>query len=348
MSTSGVIGSYYIGGTLGRGSYAKVIQARNMNTNERVAIKMMDRRFIERENVVEYVKKEISVMWSLKHPNIVALKDVLLTKSHIYLVLELIQGNELFEQVAKSGALQEQTARHYFNQLISAARPDRRPVEYCHQHGVCHRDLKLENVVVDSSGHLKILDFGFSRHLDSFLKTPVGTPTYIAPEALSGQSYEGRAVDVWAMGVMLYVMVVGQYPFGDPNTNMGQLYTRIRAAQYNAIPPHVSPACQDLVARIMQADPRARITLEGLRAHPWVQGASAMPAPGPVPTFADASPMVELPLDLTGFAWPTVELQEPMEVSTDVPNSNAAEVEEFSDGAPEELADEGWWDADSK
>jgi len=291
-----MVGDYVIGTTLGRGSYAKVVQARNSKTGEQVAMKIMDRKFIERENVIEYVKKEISVMHSLKHPNVVALKDVLLTKSNIYLVLELVTGVELFEQVATKGALDEDTARNYFQQLLSA-------VEYCHGRGVCHRDLKLENCVVDSkTSRLKILDFGFSRHLDSFLKTPVGTPTYIAPEALSDQNYDGRSVDVWACGVMLYVMVCGWYPFGEPNSNFGSLYKRIKNAEYTPLLPHLSNEVKALIAKIIVADPRKRITIEDLKKDPWVRGRPSAHSPTPTrPSSAHDT-----------FKWPTEELNDPM------------------------------------
>jgi len=326
-----MVGSYYIGGTLGRGSYAKVMQARNTVTNEKVAIKIMDRKFIERENIIEYVKKEISVMHSLKHPNIVQLKDVLLTTRNIYLVLELITGEELFNKVATKGALDEVTARKYFQQLISA-------VEYCHAHGVCHRDLKLENVVVDTAtGILKILDFGFSRHLDSFLKTPVGTPTYIAPEALSvdpGKNYDGKAVDVWAMGVMLYVMVVGQYPFGDPNSNLGTLYTRIKSAQYTPVPQRISDACRALIAKILQPDPSRRITIEQLKQDPWFIGPPSQPSAAPV-AVAPPAPL--------SFNWPTQEVEEPME--TEGGALLNSDDDDMADEEEDDADEDDWWDS---
>jgi len=261
-----------LGETIGKGAYSKVVQAKNTETGEVVAIKLMDRKFLDHEHLTEYVKKEIKVLSQLRHPNIVQLYDVLVTQTDVCLVMELINGNELFEEIAKKGALDEDTARRYILQIISA-------IDYCHSIGVCHRDIKLENVVVDSETQtLKLLDFGFSRHLTSFLKTAVGTPTYIAPEALSllpGQTYDGKAVDVWSLGVMFYLMVVGNYPFGPPNTDYPTLYKRIKAAEFVQMPAGLSASCKALISSILVADPKQRITLDAIKRHDWVLSLSS-------------------------------------------------------------------------
>ncbi|CAI0394799.1 unnamed protein product [Linum tenue] len=164
--------------------------------------------------MMDQIKREISVMKMVKHPNIVELHEVMASKSKIYIAMELVRGGELFSKIAR-GRLREDAARVYFQQLISA-------IDFCHSRGVYHRDLKPENLLLDEEGNLKVTDFGlsaFSEHLkqDGLLHTTCGTPAYVAPEVIGKKGYDGAKADLWSCGVILYVLLAGFLPFQDDN-----------------------------------------------------------------------------------------------------------------------------------
>ena len=222
-------------------------------------------KYIERgDKIDDNVKRELINHRLLDHPNIIRFVEVLLTPTHLVIVMEYAAGGELFERICSKGRFGEDEARFFFQQLISG-------LEYCHVHGVAHRDLKLENTLIDGSAtpRLKICDFGYSKHslIDSEPKSTVGTPAYIAPEVLSRKAYDGKAADVWSCGVTLYVMVVGAYPFEDPGDarNFRKTIQRILAVQY-AFPSKIplSEECRDLIRRIFVIDTH-RLT-SGIRA----------------------------------------------------------------------------------
>ncbi|KAF8027322.1 hypothetical protein BT93_E0278 [Corymbia citriodora subsp. variegata] len=183
--------------------------------------------------------------------------------------MEYAAGGELFERICAAGRFSEDEARFFFQQLISG-------VGYCHTMEICHRDLKLENTLLDGSPmpRLKICDFGYSKSglLHSQPKSTVGTPAYIAPEVLSRKKYDGKIADVWSCGVTLYVMLVGAYPFEDPDDprNFRKTIDRILTIQYS-IPDYVrvSADCRHLLSRIFVANPAERITLPEVKQHPW-------------------------------------------------------------------------------
>ncbi|KAH9731295.1 CBL-interacting serine/threonine-protein kinase 9 [Citrus sinensis] len=209
------VGKYELGRTLGEGSFAKVKFAKNVETGDFVAIKIVDRDQVLRHKMVEQIKREISTMKLIKHPNVIKIIEVMASKTKIYIVLEFIDGGELFDKIAKHGRLKEDEARRYFQQLINA-------VDYCHSRGVFHRDLKPENLLLDSYGVLKISDFGLSAisqqvREDGLLHTACGTPNYVAPEVLNDKGYDGRASDVWSCGVILFVLMAGFLPFDESN-----------------------------------------------------------------------------------------------------------------------------------
>ncbi|KAH1134949.1 hypothetical protein GLYMA_05G176100v4 [Glycine max] len=173
------------------------------------------------------------------------------------------------ENCLKEYAVLGDSARYFFQQLISG-------VSYCHSMEICHRDLKLENTLLDGSSapRLKICDFGYSKSsvLHSQPKSTVGTPAYIAPEVLSRREYDGKVADVWSCGVTLYVMLVGAYPFEDPEDprNFRKTLQRILSVHYS-IPDYVriSKECRYLLSRIFVANPEKRITIPEIKMHPW-------------------------------------------------------------------------------
>ncbi|KAK9758113.1 hypothetical protein RND81_01G208000 [Saponaria officinalis] len=200
----------------------------------------------------------------IKHPNVVQLHEVMASKTKIYMVLELVDGGELFDIIAKHGKLQENDARKYFQQLINA-------VDYCHSRGVYHRDLKPENLLLDSFGVLKIADFGlsvFSQQVreDGLLHTTCGTPNYVAPEVLTDKGYEGSASDVWSCGIILFVLMAGYLPFDDPN--LMALYKKIQRADF-AFPSCFSSGARNLIKRILDPNPSTRITLSDILQDKW-------------------------------------------------------------------------------
>ncbi|CAI9116254.1 OLC1v1017351C2 [Oldenlandia corymbosa var. corymbosa] len=195
--------------------------------------------------------------------------QVLLTPTHLGIVMEYAAGGELFERICKAGRFNEDEARFFFQQLISG-------VSYCHSMQICHRDLKLENTLLDGSvaPRVKICDFGYSKSavFHSQPKSTVGTPAYIAPEVLSKKEYDGKLADVWSCGVTLYVMLVGAYPFEDPSDpkNFRKSIGRILTVNYS-IPEQVriSIECRHLLSRIFVANPEKRISISEIRKHPW-------------------------------------------------------------------------------
>nr|QSH71641.1 CBL-interacting protein kinase [Hedychium coronarium] len=203
-------GRYELGRVLGRGSFGKVHLARDLCAGRSVAVKVVDKATVVRAGMMDHLKREISAMRMVRHPNVVALHEVMATRSKIYLAMELVRGGELFARVARGGRLCESAARRYFRQLISA-------VDFCHRRGVYHRDLKLENLLLDENDDLKVADFGLSALTDPakedrLLQTLCGTPAYVAPEVLLQRGYDGAKTDVWACGVILFVLLAGFLP----------------------------------------------------------------------------------------------------------------------------------------
>ncbi|KAI3978394.1 hypothetical protein MKX01_013192 [Papaver californicum] len=250
---------------LGSGNFGVARLVRDKKTKELVAVKYIPRG----KKIDENVQREIINHMSLKHPNIVQFKQVLLTPTHLAIVMEYAAGGELFERICSAGRFSEDEARFFFQQLLSG-------VSYCHSMEICHRDLKLENTLLDGNPtpRLKICDFGYSKSaiLHSQPKSTVGTPAYIAPEVLSRKEYDGKIADVWSAGVTLYVMLVGAYPFEDPEDprNFKKTIGRIMSVTYT-IPDYVrvSAECRHILSQIFYANPSKRITIPEIKRHPW-------------------------------------------------------------------------------
>ncbi|GIL70722.1 hypothetical protein Vretimale_3824 [Volvox reticuliferus] len=256
---------------LNSGTFGFVQLARDRDTGETWAVK-----FIERgDKITKYVEREIMNHQCLVHPHIVQFREVFLTPSHLSIVMEYAPGGDMFEYVVKKNGLREDEARWFFQQLIVG-------LDYCHRMGVVNRDIKLENTLLDSSPRplVKICDFGYSKH-EKFQSAPgsrVGTPAYLAPEVIlttKGKTYDGKIADIWSCGVMLYVMLVGAYPFERPedkhdNQKLQKMIQRILHVDYH-IPSSVrtSEDCRDLLSKILVADPSKRITIEEIYNHPW-------------------------------------------------------------------------------
>ncbi|XP_026414584.1 CBL-interacting protein kinase 32-like isoform X1 [Papaver somniferum] len=267
MSTSKVmrlVGKYELGRTIGEGTFAKVKFAKNSETGEPVAIKILDKEKVLKHKMAEQIRREISTMKLIKHPYVVQLYEVMGSKTKIFIVLEFVTGGELFEKVLNDGRMKEEEARKYFQQLISA-------IDYCHSRGVYHRDLKPENLLLDVCGNLKISDFGLSAlsqqvKEDGLLHTSCGTPNYVAPEVLKDRGYDGAAADLWSCGVILFVLLAGYLPFDD--SNLMVLYKKISAAEY-IYPPWISFGALRLITRILDPNPTTRITVPEILNDEW-------------------------------------------------------------------------------
>eukprot|EP00759_Apiculatamorpha_spiralis_P008397 PhF_6_TR15428/c0_g2_i1/m.23936 len=259
------VGKYELGKTLGTGNFSKVKVGID-DEDKNWAIKIIDKQLLIKEHMEEQLKREIAVMKLLKHENIVQLREVLQTANHIYLVLELVTGGELFDKIVAAKKFDEATSRKYFQQLIMG-------VYYCHQQGIAHRDLKPENLLLDSNDVVKISDFGLSNLQrggpqgdGTMLQTVCGTPNYVAPEVLREKGYNGFQADVWSCGVILFVMLAGYLPFDDPNMN--HLFNKIERGEYR-MAKHFSDEAKDLITHMLTVDPHQRFTLEQVIAHSW-------------------------------------------------------------------------------
>ncbi|XP_060174638.1 SNF1-related protein kinase catalytic subunit alpha KIN10-like isoform X2 [Lycium barbarum] len=253
--------NYRLGKTLGHGSFGKVKIAEHLLTGHKVAIKILNRRKMKTLDMEEKLRREIKIGSLFVHPHVIRLYEVIETPSDIYVVMEYVKSGELFDYIVQKGRLQEDEARHLFQQIIAG-------VEYCHRNRVVHRDLKPENLLLDARGNVKIADFGLSNIMRDghFLKTGCGSPNYAAPEVVSQKFYAGPEVDVWSCGVILYALLCGRLPFDDEN--IPNLFKKIMGGLYT-LPTHLSPLARDLIPRMLIVDPMKRISIPDIRQHQW-------------------------------------------------------------------------------
>ncbi|WOL13486.1 CBL-interacting serine/threonine-protein kinase 21 isoform X2 [Canna indica] len=255
------IGKYQLKRTIGEGTFAKVKLAVNRETNAYVAVKIIDKAMVVRNNLMYQVKREIRTMKLLHHPNIVKIHEVIATKTKIYLVMEYVSGGQLSNKLEYINKLDEREARKYFQQLIDA-------MDYFHSRGVYHRDLKPENLLLDSRGDLKVSDFGLSvlRRPGDLLSTACGSPSYVAPEVIIHRSYDGAAADIWSCGVILFELLAGFLPFED--RSLVNLYRKISRAEYR-FPDWFTNSQKKFISRILEPFPTKRATVSEIIEHEW-------------------------------------------------------------------------------
>jgi calcium/calmodulin-dependent protein kinase I len=255
---------YEIGKELGRGGFSIVKEAKRKATGEMFAVKIIAKN--QSEDELQLLQREIDIMKKLKHGHIIALEEVFDEPDYIYLVLELVTGGELFDQIVARGVYTEKDAAQVVKQILEA-------VSYMHENGIAHRDLKPENLLLLSptSNVVKITDFGLSKDFGSGqLKTSCGTPDYVAPEVLKGQPYD-HSVDIWSIGVITYILLCGFPPFYG-NTD-AQIFEKILKAQFDFPSPdwdNVSENAKQFVSAILSPDPAARPTAQECLEAPWL------------------------------------------------------------------------------
>nr|XP_033812176.1 serine/threonine-protein kinase Chk2 isoform X2 [Geotrypetes seraphini] len=269
---------YIVSKTLGSGACGEVKLAFEKSTCRKVAIKIINKQRFristsQNTNSILNVDTEVEILKKLNHPCIIKIENFFDTEDSYFIVLELMEGGELFAKVETSTRLKEETAKLYFYQMLLA-------VQYLHENGITHRDLKPENVLLSSTSEnclIKITDFGQSKILGeaTLMKTLCGTPTYLAPEVLNSAGTTGysSAVDYWSLGVILFVCLSGYPPFNLQNTTM-PLKDQITQGKYTFIPQAwkgVSKTALDLVKKLLVTDPEKRLTTKQALEHTWFQ-----------------------------------------------------------------------------
>ncbi|OCF34581.1 CAMK/CAMKL/KIN4 protein kinase [Kwoniella heveanensis BCC8398] len=271
-------GPYVLLQTLGEGEFGKVKLGVHTDYGVEVAIKLIRRGSLDDEVRASKVEREIDVLKTLKHPNIVRMFDVIDTEKYIGIVLEYAGGGELFEYILANRYLKEKDAQKLFAQLISG-------VDYLHKKHIVHRDLKLENLLLDKHRNIIITDFGFANRFDhaqdDLMATSCGSPCYAAPELVVSEGlYVGSAVDIWSCGVILYAMLSGYLPYDDDpqnpdGDNINLLYKYIMSTKLN-FPDHMSPLAKSLLQIMLVPLPEHRCTISQIMGHPWLAGHQEM------------------------------------------------------------------------
>jgi len=258
---------------LGTGAFSQVRLAQSKeDPSVMFAIKIIDKKALKGKE--DSLENEIKVLRSfrLKHPNIVQLLETYEDKTRVYLVMELVTGGELFDRIVEKGSYTEKDAADLMRQVLEA-------VDYMHDQGVVHRDLKPENLLYyspDEDSKIMISDFGLSKMEDSgIMATACGTPGYVAPEVLAQKPY-GKAVDVWSIGVISYILLCGYPPFYDEND--ANLFAQILKGEFEFDSPYwddISDSAKDFIRQLMMVDVDRRFTCKQALGHPWISGNAA-------------------------------------------------------------------------
>ncbi|CAM9885186.1 unnamed protein product [Ectocarpus sp. 6 AP-2014] len=263
--------TYQLGKELGHGSFSTVREGTHKENGERFAVKCVKRADLPPDDEAD-LKMEVKLLQEIEHENIVKLYDFYEEKHFYYLVMEILNGGELFDRIVLKQFYNEKEARDVLKVLFKA-------IQYCHDRDIAHRDLKPENLLLvsdDDDAVIKLADFGFARPVgETGLSTQCGTPGYVAPEILKGELY-GKPVDIWSIGVITYILLGGYPPFHDDN--QAKLYQKIKKGKVSFHPQYwstVSDEAKDLIKKMLTLDKDKRITAEQALEHPWVVGDAA-------------------------------------------------------------------------
>jgi calcium/calmodulin-dependent protein kinase I len=258
---------YDLKDVLGTGAFSQVRLAESKEDGQMHAVKIIDKKALRGKE--DSLENEIRVLKRLKHANIVALQEVFEDKTKVFLVMELVTGGELFDRIVEKGSYSEKDAADLIKQVLSA-------VAYMHEEGVVHRDLKPENLLYyspDADSKIMISDFGLSKMEDSgVMATACGTPGYVAPEVLAQKPY-GKAVDVWSIGVISYILLCGYPPFYDEND--ANLFAQILKGEFEFDSPYwddISEEAKDFIRSLMCVNVENRLTCHTALEHSWITG----------------------------------------------------------------------------
>lgn len=261
---------FSIGSKLGTGGFAVVRKCKRRADGVVFALKVINKKNLDKDDLV-ILESEVNIMRQVTHPNIIKLYNIFDSRSKMCLVLELLEGGELFDRIIEKGHFSEADASRSFVQMVEA-------LAYLHSKQIVHRDLKPENLLFSTKAadaSIKLIDFGLAGSCkDGPLKTPCGTPNYVAPEILRRSKY-GTQADMWSIGVILYIILCGFPPFYDENDDLGRLYRKIKRAEYDMPSPYwdnISENAKDLVKKLLQPDPKKRITADKALQHAWCKG----------------------------------------------------------------------------
>uniref|UniRef100_A0A673YMI9 Calcium/calmodulin-dependent protein kinase 1Da n=1 Tax=Salmo trutta TaxID=8032 RepID=A0A673YMI9_SALTR len=254
------------------GAFSEVVLAQERSTGKMFAVKCIPKKALKgKESSIE---NEITVLRKIKHENIVALEDIYESSNHLYLIMQLVSGGELFDRIVEKGFYTEKDASTLIRQVLDA-------VDYLHKLGIVHRDLKPENLLYfnpQDESKIMISDFGLSKMEGSgdVMSTACGTPGYVAPEVLAQKPYS-KAVDCWSIGVIAYILLCGYPPFYDENDS--KLFEQILKADYEFDAPYwddISDSAKDFIGSLMEKDPAKRFTCDQALRHPWIAGDTAL------------------------------------------------------------------------
>ena len=255
------IGNYRLGKEIGSGSFGKVIIGVHILTEEKVAIKILDKLILNKTpEDYQLVKNELSILQIVKHKNIIRLYEILETTRYIFIIMEYCE-DDIMNYILSRKCLSEKESLKFFQQLINA-------LYYLHSQNIAHRDIKIDNLLLDSNNDLKLIDFGLSTKYNDgeLLNQHCGTIVYAAPEVLDYKSYHGMLVDVWSCGIVLFGMLSGFLPFGESNDEINKkmiLEGRIK------MPKIFSEGAKDLLRHMLDINPLKRYTLDDIIEHPW-------------------------------------------------------------------------------
>ena len=257
------IGNYLIKKTLGKGTFGKVKLGIFLPKNKKVAVKILEKKRLKDEDDLIRLKREFEMLSQFSHPNVITVSEIFESTEAYFTIMEYCDGGELFNYIVINKYLSEEKSSFFFYQLING-------LEYIHSLGIVHRDLKPENLLLTHDHILKIIDFGLSNYFKKdqleLLETPCGSPCYASPEMLSGESYNGFKIDIWASGIILFAMLCGFLPFDHKDND--KLFLKILECKIQ-YPKSLSKMAKDLLKKILVPDPNKRITIPEIKKHPF-------------------------------------------------------------------------------
>ena len=262
MKNDDFLSDYEIKETIGKGTFSVVKLGINKITKEKVAIKILKKKKMQKSKDKSRLEREISILKRLNHINVIKIYKITEELENYYIVMEYCENGELFNYIVAHQRLSEEETSYFFYQLING-------LDYIHHKNIVHRDLKPENLLLSKDNILKIVDFGLSNYyyLDGkLLSTPCGSPCYASPEMVCGNKYNGFRIDIWSCGIIIFAMICGYLPFEDPDNEI--LFKKIMKCEVD-YPDYLSDDVLDIMNKIIVVDPNKRYNIEQIKKHPF-------------------------------------------------------------------------------